>query len=72
MLLRIKELRQNAGLSQDSLAAEVNVNQTAVSQWEREAAFPSCEKLPDLAAALGCTIDDLFCKAASIISDGEG
>lgn len=72
MLLRIKELRLKAGFSQDQLAAKVDVNQTAVSQWEREAALPSCEKLPELASALDCTIDELFCKSDSIISDGEG
>lgn len=60
MLLRIRELRIAQGLSQDELSAKIGVNQTAVSQWERGVAFPSCEKLPELASALNCTIDALF------------
>ena len=36
--MKIKELRQAAGLSQAELAERVKVNQTAVSQWEREGA----------------------------------
>lgn len=39
---------------------KLSVNQTAVSQWERNAVLPSSEKLPDLADALHCTIDALF------------
>ena len=58
--MRIKELRQAAGLSQAQLAELVKVNQTAVSQWEREIALPACDKLPELADALRCSIDALF------------
>ena len=58
--LRIRPIRERMGISQLQLAVELGVNQTAVSQWERGAAFPACEKLPALAEALACTIDDLF------------
>ena len=58
--MRIKEMRIAAGLTQAELAAKINVNQTAVSQWERGTALPSCDKLPEIAEALGCTIDELF------------
>lgn len=58
--MRIKELREVAGLTQNELAEQLNVNQTAVSQWERNTAMPSAEKLPMLADALHCTIDALF------------
>ena len=58
--MKIKELRQAAGLSQAELGELVKVNQTAVSQWEREISLPACDKLPELADALGCTIDALF------------
>jgi len=58
--LLIKERRQAIGLSQHDLASKLSVNQTAVSQWERGAALPSCEKLPELARSLQCKIDDLF------------
>lgn len=58
--MKIKELRQAAGLTQAELAAKINVNQTAVSQWERGSVLPGCDKLPDLANVLNCTIDALF------------
>lgn len=66
LLLRIKFLREKAGISQADLSARVRVNQTAVSQWERGVALPSCDKLPALAEALGCTINDLFTPTDSI------
>ena len=58
--MKIKELRQAARLSQAELAERVKVNQTAVSQWEREISLPDCDKLPELADVLNCTIDALF------------
>ena len=58
--MKIKELRQAAGMTQMELAEKVKVNQTAVSQWERGSALPACDKLPELADALRCTIDALF------------
>lgn len=66
LLLRIKFLREKAGISQADLSARVRVNQTAVSQWERGVALPSCDKLPALAEALSCTINDLFTPTDSI------
>lgn len=56
----IRELRIAAGLTQTELAEKMEVNQTAVSQWERNAVLPSSERLPDLADALHCTIDALY------------
>ena len=64
MVLRVKELRSKTGLSQGELADKLKVNQTAISQWERETALPSCEKLPELAAALGVRVGELFVEAS--------
>ena len=58
--LRIKEIRIKSGMSQLELANKLNVNQTAISQWERGASYPSYEKLPILARLLNCTIDELY------------
>lgn len=58
--MMIRERRMEAGLTQVELATRLSVNQTAVSQWERGTALPSGEKLPELANALGCTIDALY------------
>lgn len=60
MTLKILDLRKTVGMSQQSLAEAVKVNQTAVSQWETGKTFPSAETLPAIADALHCTIDELF------------
>lgn len=59
-MMKIKELRNKAGLSQVALAEKLNVTQSVVSLWESGATFPSSAKLPRLAEILGCTVSDLF------------
>ena len=60
MLLRVKELRHAAGITQVQLGETIGVAQNVVSQWETEVALPRVRQLPDLARALNCSIDDLF------------
>ena len=57
---KIKEHRQACGLSQQELACELNVTQACVAQWERGISMPTSSKLPQLAQALHCTIDELY------------
>lgn len=64
MQLSIRPRRERLGLSQRDLAERCNVNQTAISQWERGSSLPSCDKLPLIAAALRCSIDDLYAEAS--------
>ena len=47
-------------MTQKQLSEKMQVNQTAVSQWETCRCNPSMRLLPALAAALGCSIDELF------------
>lgn len=59
----IKELRLKNKITQKSLARSLSVGQSTVAMWESGANMPRADKLPKLAAALGCTINDLFkCK----------
>ncbi len=58
--MNIKMLRLNKSLTQGQLAALLEVDQTAVSQWETGVSAPRSDKLPELARILGCTIDELF------------
>ena len=58
--MRIKELRIAAGLKQSELANLLGVNQSAVANWESGNRWPLASKLPAIAAALGCTISDLY------------
>lgn len=60
MFMRIRELRELAGLQQKQVAESMGVLTTAVSNWESEVALPRARQLPTLAKVLGCTIDDLF------------
>ena len=60
MTIYIEEKRKSLNMSQAQLAQKMNVNQTAISQWERGSTMPTSEKLPQLAAALQCSVGDLF------------
>lgn len=64
-MIHIRERRLRLGISQTELAAEVRVNQTAISQWERGVVTPSLDNAKRLADALGCTIDDLYADEAA-------
>ena len=60
MLLRIRELRLAAGLTQKQLADKMGVSEPAVSLWESDSQRPSIDKLPKLAKTLCTSIDELF------------
>ena len=57
---KIKQLRLQKGVTQDSLAKALNVSYQTVSKWENEASMPDILLLPEIAVYFGCTIDDLF------------
>ena len=60
MVMRIKDLRRGADMTQTQLATAMGVAQNCVSGWETEVALPRTRQLPELARALGCTIDELY------------
>lgn len=57
---RIKDLRKSKNLSQKELADILFVNQTAVSQWEREVTTPTKETLIKLSDFFGVSVDYLL------------
>lgn len=57
---QIKALRLQRAVTQETLAAALNVSAQAVSKWERNAALPDIQLLPALSAYFGVTIDELF------------
>lgn len=57
---RIKQVRKLRGYSQQRLADELNVNQTAISQWERGTTTPSYALLTKLAQLLEVSSDYLL------------
>lgn len=58
--MKIRELREAAGLSQADVVRAMKVDQAAVFRWENGQAMPRAAKLPALADLLGCSIDALF------------
>ena len=56
----IRARRKAAGLTIEALSLRMGVTRQTVFNWESGARLPSADKLPEIAAALGCTIDDLF------------
>lgn len=60
MKLRIKELREKAGLTQDTVAKALMLDRSTVAKWETGESKPRADKLPELARILGCTIDELY------------
>lgn len=61
-MIRTAELRKARGLSQTALARKLGCTSQAVTAWELGKSMPRAELLPRIAAALDCTIDELFDK----------
>jgi len=57
---RLVELRRNAGLSQEDLAARLGVSRQAVSKWERAESSPDTDNLIALARLYGVSLDALL------------
>jgi transcriptional regulator with XRE-family HTH domain len=57
---RLASLRKAAGFTQVELAAELGVSQRMVAYYESPSATPPAQLLPQIATALGVSIDDLF------------
>lgn len=60
MVMRIRELRQDAGLDQIAFGQAVGAAQGTVSDWENERYLPKTRQLPLIAEVLGVPIGDLF------------
>lgn len=60
-VFRIRELRQAAHMTQKELAEQMGYKfDSIVSMWESGDRKPPSNLLPQLAKALGCTVDELF------------
>ena len=56
----IRRLRNDRGLTQEALAAALNVTAQTVSKWECGNSIPDVQMLPEIAVYFGITIDQLF------------
>lgn len=55
----IIRLRKEQGLSQEELAAALEVSRQSVSKWENDSSVPELEKLVKLSELFGVTLDEL-------------
>ncbi|HIZ55148.1 MAG TPA: helix-turn-helix domain-containing protein [Firmicutes bacterium] len=55
----IRHIRENRGMSQVELAEKVNITQSMLCQIERGTKSPSLPLSTEIAAALGCTLNDI-------------
>lgn len=62
--LRVKEMRERAGLSQNRLAKRAGCAQSTLSAIESTTKKPSTETLRGIARALGCTVAELMGESA--------
>ena len=60
MAIYIKDKLARIGKKQVQLATELGVSTVLVSEWARGLKTPRTERLPALARALDCTVDDLY------------
>lgn len=56
----IRRLRTDRGITQEALAAALNVSPQTVSKWECGCSMPDVKMLPEIAVYFGITIDQLF------------
>ncbi|MBQ3068374.1 MAG: helix-turn-helix transcriptional regulator [Clostridia bacterium] len=64
----IAKYRKQRGLTQEQLGELVGVSNQSVSKWESAVSLPDVMLLPDIARALGITLDELY----GIAENGKG
>ena len=57
---QIAIFRKQKGLTQEQLGDMLGVSNRTVSKWEAGASLPGAEMIPDIAGALGVSLDALF------------
>ncbi|MBQ8696252.1 MAG: helix-turn-helix transcriptional regulator [Clostridia bacterium] len=57
---KIRELRRSKSLTQEQLAATLNISPQAVSKWEIGVSYPDMTMIPTIAALFEVSLDELF------------
>lgn len=56
----LRARRKAAGLTLRDMAEKLGCTQAAVSCWELGETLPTADRLPEIARALGCNVDELY------------
>jgi len=59
---KLKELRENKGLTQNELAHMLNTSRTTITEYERNTNEPNFDMLIKIADIFNVTIDYLLCR----------
>lgn len=57
---KLMSLRKKHGLSQEELAAKLNVSRQSVSKWESNNTYPETDKIVQICNIFDCKMDDLI------------
>lgn len=57
---KLKNIRKQAGMSQEQLAEKLGVSRQAVTKWETDAGIPDMENIMAVSALFDISIDELF------------
>ena len=68
---RIKQIREQKGISQNRLAKMANVSQSAISAIENDTKSPSVETIELIARALGCELYELLTEKKQPATESE-
>lgn len=63
--------RKRAGYTQETFAQALGIERSRLANYEAGISWPPASMLPDMAALLNCTIDELYEAPADIVAEGE-
>ena len=69
--MRIREMRKRAGMTQMELAKVLGVDRSSIAKWERGYNAPRTSMLPKVAAAMNCSVDELYNSAQDACGRSE-
>ena len=68
----ISTLRKEKGMTQKDIADKLGITDKAVSEWERDVAFPDTATIPKLAEILGVSVEELMQAKAVPVNGHKG
>jgi transcriptional regulator with XRE-family HTH domain len=66
---RLRQIRENKGITQKELAEKLNVTFQTISKWENSVTEPDISTIKEIAKLLNCSIEQLFNDSEEIKED---